>query len=207
MVKLTILAGAAAATAMADASLPVLNKIQTHQFSTAYSCGGDYDKSALAVGPVTTSPDFMFNGACGADPYFDASFGGADFALLSRVGSAAQAPLENVSAHAAFNYLDVAGQGNTFNDSVFAQPHTTYAVLRTQSPTNGKTGSVRTLFAFEVGVVSCSKLLPQPGVPACCAWPPSSRLRTDDERLAFLTTSLRPSANQCLLLTSCQSCR
>ena len=137
-----------AASAVSAATLPELNKIKTHSFSKAYSCGGSYADSGLALGS-TSQPDILFNGACSSTTEFDVSFAGADFGLISLLGPSADFALENVTAHAAFNFANAKGQANQFASSAPAKPHSTYAILRTESPGSAPSSSVRTLFAVE----------------------------------------------------------
>mmetsp|Transcript_16353 Transcript_16353/g.42466 ORF Transcript_16353/g.42466 Transcript_16353/m.42466 type:complete len:331 (-) Transcript_16353:266-1258(-) len=134
--------------------LPPLNTILEHTFATAYSCKGSYSTSGLSLGQKEDEPDLLFNGACGSSTSFQASFAGADFGLLSLLGSSSEFPIENVTAHAAFNFANVAGKGNTFQEQVPAEAGSTYAILRTESP-SGLPGAVRALFAVETSQDSC----------------------------------------------------
>jgi hypothetical protein len=148
LLVVALIAVSASASAFdAPSGLPKLNTIFTHVFDTAYSCGGDYAKSGLALDGDVQSPDLLFNGACGSDPSFQASFAGEDFSLLSLIGDSQTHPLHNVSAHAAFNYANMVGQDNIFKQDIMSQSGNTYSVLRTQGGGGGL--STRTLFAFE----------------------------------------------------------
>mmetsp|Transcript_18551 Transcript_18551/g.47161 ORF Transcript_18551/g.47161 Transcript_18551/m.47161 type:complete len:199 (+) Transcript_18551:293-889(+) len=144
-----VLASAASSVhARGDATLPELNKIMKHTFSLAYSCGGSYQASSLALdGDYSkNAPDLLFNGACGSKTSFESNFSGDDMAVLSLIGNSKDVPLANVTAHLAFNWANTVGQDNIFKQAVYAAPDTTYAALRSQG-----TGpsSTRTLFAFQ----------------------------------------------------------
>lgn len=92
----------------------------------------------------------LYNGACNADTSFEISFGGADMGGIALLGSAADFPIENVTASAAFNFAARAGGNSKFQKTVKAKSDTTYAFLRLQSPA-GSPGAVRTLFAVQTG--------------------------------------------------------
>lgn len=109
--------------------LPALHKIESYTFNNTYSCGGNYETSALFLSETSkqrNSPDLLFNGACGTVPYIEASTAGDDFSLISDLGNI---PLEGVSASKAFNTARVAGLDNTFKKTMPVQPGHTYAVL------------------------------------------------------------------------------
>ena len=120
--------------------VPILNLIIPHDFQMAYSCGGSYNSSALYLTNSRYEPHLLFNGACDSQPYFDVNLAGDDFGVIADLGPV---PLQNVSAHAALNFKNIAGQGNVFQPTAEAVEKHTYAVILTRE-------EVRTVFSFTV---------------------------------------------------------
>lgn len=134
-----------------DFGLPELHTIKTVTLSPSYSCqsqeefGKGYEKTALFLSDYSkqrNSPDLLFNGACGSEDYFEASTAGDD---MSVVADLKNFPLENLSAHLAFNKKNVAAFNaySKFKSSVKVVAGHTYAVLLTKS-------DIRGLFVFTV---------------------------------------------------------
>jgi hypothetical protein len=89
---------------------PELHTIRSATPSPSYSCRPKaaflkgYQSTALFLSLFSeqrNSPDLLFNGACGADDYFEASTAGDDMSLIADLG--ANVRLEEVSASRAFN--------------------------------------------------------------------------------------------------------
>jgi hypothetical protein len=132
--------------------LPALHTIKTETLSPSYSCrpSGEfqrgYQKTALflsAYARQRNSPDLLFNGACRAEDYFQASTAGDDMSLIADLG--ANVPLEDVSASRAFNLNRVhsAAAYSRFVQAVQVELNHTYAVLLNESDKRG-------LFIFTV---------------------------------------------------------
>ncbi len=123
--------------------LPDLHKIRTHVFTAPYSCGGDYELSALFLSSHSkdsNAPDLLYNGACGSRNYIHATTAGDDFALIADLG---EVSLESVSAEKAFNYERTVRQDNLFKEEVEVQKGHTYAVLISKS-------DIRALYVLKV---------------------------------------------------------
>lgn len=132
--------------------LPTLHIIKEATLSPAYSCrsadefGKGYQGTALflsAYSKQLNSPDLLFNGACGADDWFDVTFGGDDMSLIADLGE--KVSLEDVSVSRAFNLERVhrATAYSKFTKTVKVQLNHTYAVVLNESDKRG-------LFVFTV---------------------------------------------------------
>lgn len=135
------------AAGKATVRLPSLNTIEEFQFQYSYSCQPSpisYRGAALFLtdnGLAQNDPDVLYNGACGADDYFEGMLGGNNFALVADLGDVA---LENVTSSRAFNYLNVVGSENIFRRAVKVIKGHTYVVLSARA-------GVRALFTLTVG--------------------------------------------------------
>ena len=96
-----------------DLGLPELHVVKTATLSPAYSCRSHeefqagYGNTALFLSKYSAkqnSPDLLFNGACGAEDYFEGATAGDDMSLIADLG---EVPLEEVSASKAFNFKRV----------------------------------------------------------------------------------------------------
>jgi len=136
---------------VSDLGLPELHTIKKVTLSPAYSCRSNeefrtgYAKTALFLSKYSeghNGPDLLFNGACGSVDYFQGSTGGDDMSLIADIGTV---PLEEVTAHKAFNFQSVHSFDlySKFAESVKVVPNHTYVVLINKS-------DVRGLFAFSV---------------------------------------------------------
>ena len=127
-------------------TLPELHIIKKVSFKYPYSCQPgqlSYKNCALFLtdyGVLRNEPDLLYNGACGADNYFDVMLAGDDFGMLSDLGDV---PLENVTASKAFNYQNVAGKSNQFTNTIKVVNGHTYATLLAKH-------EIRALFIFRV---------------------------------------------------------
>jgi len=121
-----------------DFGLPTLHSIRDETLSPAYSCrsseefGKGYQSTALFLSNYAkqrNSPDLLFNGACGAEDYFEAATAGDDMSLIADLG--ANVSLEDVSASRAFNLQRVHSfpAYSKFARAVKVEPDHTYAVL------------------------------------------------------------------------------
>eukprot|EP01012_Entosiphon_sulcatum_P036095 TRINITY_DN4594_c0_g2_i1.p1 TRINITY_DN4594_c0_g2~~TRINITY_DN4594_c0_g2_i1.p1 ORF type:complete len:201 (+),score=51.69 TRINITY_DN4594_c0_g2_i1:51-605(+) len=118
------------------AQLPELRVIRSHQFSTTYSCNGNYQDSALFLIPVEqahNAPDLLYNGACGERSYFQAATAGTDLGFIADLGPVA---LTEVNAQRIAHSGGFAFAQNT-------QLNHTYAVV-------GVRDDLRSWFAFKV---------------------------------------------------------
>lgn len=128
--------------------LPQLHSIESVTLAPSYSCRSSadfqkgYEHTALVLSAYG-SPDLLFNGACKADDYFEASTAGDDFSLIADLG--ANVPLADVSASRAFNLKRVHSfaEYSKFANSVKVIANHTYAVLLNKSNKRG-------LFIFTV---------------------------------------------------------
>ena len=128
--------------------LPQLHSIKSVTLAPSYSCRSSadfqkgYEHTALFLATYG-SPDLLFNGACKADDYFEASTAGDDFSLIADLG--ANVPLADVSASRAFNLKRVHSfaEYSKFADSAKVIANHTYAVLLNKSNKRG-------LFIFTV---------------------------------------------------------
>lgn len=121
--------------------LPELHTIKTAILSPTYSCRSreefrrGYEGTALFLSKYSAdrnSPDLLFNGACGSDDYFQ----GDDMSLIADLGNV---PLEEVSAHKAFNFKNVHSFDlySRFTRTAKVEVHHTYAVLLNKSEVRG----------------------------------------------------------------------
>jgi len=150
LAALSLLAGGQ--TAGTDLGLPTLHAIKDIALSPAYSCRSSselkegYAGTALFLSDYArrmNSPDLLFNGACGAPDYFEASTAGDDMSLIADLGP--NVPLEELSAHNTFNLQKVHSFPNysKFASVVKVELDHTYAVLLNESDKRG-------LFVFTV---------------------------------------------------------
>jgi hypothetical protein len=134
-----------------DFGLPELQKIKTITLSRSYSCRSKqdfrqgYEKTALFLSSYSddrNAPDLLFNGACGAEDYFQGSTGGDDMSLIADLGAI---PLEGITTHLAFNTKNVHSFDlySRFAMEAKVEARHTYAVLINKS-------DVRGLFLFSV---------------------------------------------------------
>ena len=91
-------------------TLPQLNVIQEVVLRPTYACdpAGDstpgYGNTALFLSDYSrqrNSPELLFNGACGAEDYFDVNTAGDDMSLIADLG--ADLPVETLTAQQVFN--------------------------------------------------------------------------------------------------------
>jgi hypothetical protein len=133
---LTVVAAAsvAAQNTAQNLALPELHEIRTVTLSPSYSCRSSedfqrgYASTALFLSPYAkqrNTPDLLFNGACKAEDYFEAS----GFSLIADLG--AQVSLEEISTSRAFNLRRVHTDGDysKFMRTVKVMTNHTYAVL------------------------------------------------------------------------------
>jgi hypothetical protein len=135
-----------------SAGLPTLHVIKTVELSPSYSCrspeesGKGYEGTALFLSDFAkrrNAPDLLFNGACGAEDYFEASTAGDDMSLIADLGT--NVALEDLSASRAFNVQRVHSYPaySKFATAVKVEAKHTYAVLL-------NTDEKRGLFVFTV---------------------------------------------------------
>jgi hypothetical protein len=121
-----------------DFELPMLHQIKEVTLSPAYSCrpseefAKGYEETALFLSDFAkrrTGPDLLFNGACGADDYFEAATAGDDMSLIADLG--ANVSLDEISASRAFNVQRVHSfqAYSKFVRAVKVETGHTYAVL------------------------------------------------------------------------------
>jgi|ERR1700752_100032 len=133
-------------------NLPELHKIKTVTLGPSYSCRPadefkrGYEKTALYLTNDSifgSGPDLLFNGACGSEDYFDASFSGDDMSLIADLGS--HVSLEEISASRAFNVnrIHAEAEYSKFVKATKVERHHIYAVLLNE-------GDKRGLFVFKV---------------------------------------------------------
>jgi hypothetical protein len=131
--------------------LPELHTIKAATLAPSYSCRteqevqGGYEQTALFLSSYSdyrNAPDLLFNGACGAEDYFQGSTAGDDMSLIADLGNV---PLESVTAHTAFNIRNVHSFDlySRFAMEAKVEANHTYAVLINKS-------EVRGLFLFSV---------------------------------------------------------
>lgn len=134
-----------------DLGLPELHKIKTATLSPSYSCRSKqesrrgYEQSALFLSSYTddrNAPDLLFNGACGAEDYFEGSTAGDDMSLIADLGPVA---LETVTTQSAFNLRGIHSNDlySRFAQEAKVEANHTYAMLINKS-------EVRGLFVFSV---------------------------------------------------------
>lgn len=144
--------GAGGKNPEADFGLPALHVITDGSLAPAYGCRPPeefqqgYQGTALflsAYAEQRNSPDLLFNGACGAEDYFQAATAGDNMSLIADLG--ANVPLEEVSASRAFNLQRVHSFPAyvRFARVVKVEPNHTYAVLLNAHDKRG-------LFVFSV---------------------------------------------------------
>lgn len=117
--------------------LPQLHQIKEANLSPSYSCRAPeefakgYENTVLYLADVPNrhSPDLLFNGACGAEDYFQAATGGDDMSLIADLG--ANTSLADISASRAFNVQRVHSfpAYSKFTQAVKVEANHTYAVL------------------------------------------------------------------------------
>jgi len=134
-----------------DFGLPALHEINTANLSPSYGCRSEqdfrrgYEDTALFLSQHSkkiNSPDLLFNGACRAEDDFEGSTAGDDMSLIADLG---RFPLEQLSAHLAFNTRNVGSLElySKFAKVVRVREKHTYAVLINKQ-------QVRGLFVFTV---------------------------------------------------------
>lgn len=144
--------GALAQKPAKDFELPQLHTIGTVTLSPSYSCRSaddfqqGYVNTALflsAYAQRRNSPDLLFNGACQAQDYFEASTAGDDFSLIADLGG--NVSLHDVSASRAFNLKRVHSFADysKFAATVSVVANHTYVVVLNNSEKRG-------LFVFTV---------------------------------------------------------
>ncbi len=132
--------------------LPELHTMKTATLSPSFSCREKdpsrqgYGNAALFLSDYVKQrgdPDLVFNGACKAEDYFEASTGGDDFSLIADLG--AEVSLEEISASRAFNLKRVHSytEYSKFVQAAKVEINHTYVVLLNGSAKRG-------LFIFKV---------------------------------------------------------
>jgi hypothetical protein len=127
--------------------LPELHTIKSATLSPSYSCRSEedfhtgYANTALFLSTYShdrNSPDLLFNGACDAKNYFQ----GNDLSLIADLG---RVPLEEVTAHSAFNFKNVHSFDlySRFTQEAEVKAGHTYAVVINEY-------EIRGLFVFTV---------------------------------------------------------
>lgn len=146
---LTFLVGGKASS---SAGLPRLHVVKSAALAPAYSCRSSeefaqgYQSTALflsAHSKQRNAPDLLFNGACGAADYFEASTAGDDMSMIADLGTGLS--LEDLSISRAFNLQNVhsAEAYSKFARTVKVGVDHTYAVLLNNQEKRG-------LFIFTV---------------------------------------------------------
>ncbi|MGB8508777.1 MAG: hypothetical protein WCD76_10250 [Pyrinomonadaceae bacterium] len=139
-------------SAQTDLRLPTLHVIKNATLTPTYGCRsgeefrkGYWDSALFLTGDPKRrgEPDLLFNGACGSEDFFQASFSGDDMSLIADLG--ANVSLEAVSASRAFNLHLIQSYGNysKFVQTINVELNHTYAVLLNRSNKRG-------LFVFTV---------------------------------------------------------
>lgn len=132
--------------------LPTLHQIKEVTLSPAYSCrppdefARGYENTALFLSDFTkrrNGPDLLFNGACGAEDYFQVATAGDDMSLIADLGTGVS--LEQLSASRSFNVERVHSfpAYSKFAKVVKVEAGHAYAVLLNASDKRG-------LFVFSV---------------------------------------------------------
>ncbi len=148
LAPLFIIAGALSSqivsvSAGADDGLPALHKIQSVTLSPTYSCRAKedfqkgYENTALYLSRYSresNAPDLLFNGACRSADRFSGSTTGDDMSLIADLGDI---PLEEVTAHLAFNPKNIVGHDANFAISALVFSGHTYALLLNKSAFRG----------------------------------------------------------------------
>ncbi len=135
-----------------NAALPSLHVIKSAALAPAYSCRSaeevaqGYQGTALFLSAHSKkrgAPDLLFNGACGAADYFEASTAGDDMSMIADLGTGLA--LEDLSVSRAFNLQNIhsAQAYSKFARSVKVELGHTYAVLLNNQEKRG-------LFVFTV---------------------------------------------------------
>ena len=102
---------------------PTLYKLQNFTFAAPYSCGGNYQHSALFLSSesqLANSPDLLLNGACGNVPYFQIATSGSDLGYIEIYGL--NTPLSSLSAQ------DLQNPKNLFSINANVQVGHTYGI-------------------------------------------------------------------------------
>jgi len=140
---LLILALGLTTVSWANSEVPTLHRIKTITFVKPYSCGGNYELSALFLTDYSkkrNAPELLYNGACGGPNFVSASTAGDDFTLIVDLG---EVPLEIVSASKAINFERTFSTGNLFKDYQITKKNHTYAVLISKS-------EIRAMYIFKI---------------------------------------------------------
>jgi hypothetical protein len=145
-VMLALAAGAANCQTGADPlGLPTLNIVQAATLGPSYSCQSaqqvseGYGSTVLFLSSQSkkqNSPELLFNGACGAENYFEVNMAGDEMSLIADLGAA---PLQEVTAQKVFNYRGVHDWPayTRFASVAKIEPKHTYAVLINRSDCRG----------------------------------------------------------------------
>ncbi len=130
----------------ANPALPELHVINKAMLTPSYGCRPrdevekGYQGSALFLSEFSrqrNSPDLLFNGACGAEDFFEVATTGDDLTLITDLGP--DASFEEISASQAFSLK----QNALFTGKIRVEFNHTYAVLLSKSHLRG-------LFIFKV---------------------------------------------------------
>lgn len=123
--------------------LPELHKIKTAMLGPTYSCRSKqefrkgYDTTALFLSTYSddsNAPDLLFNGACGAQDYFQGSTAGDDMSMIADLGVV---PLENVTSQYVVANRDQQGEFTKFSREANVRAGHTYALLIDKSHVRG----------------------------------------------------------------------
>jgi hypothetical protein len=125
--------------------LPSLHAIRTAILGPSYSCRSKEEASRGYLSTVLflsrqskqqNSPELQFNGACGAENYFQVNMAGDEMSLIADLGAV---PLEEMTAAKVFNYRGVHDwQSYTkFASVAKIEPKHTYAVMINRSDCRG----------------------------------------------------------------------
>jgi hypothetical protein len=148
----TLLLVATSAAVGQDYGLPELHVIKATTLAPTYGCRSPeefqkgYQTTALFLSKYSkrrNSPDLLFNGACRGEDYFMSSTAGDDMALIADLGT--DAPLEDITAHMAFNKrrVHLFEAYTKFAQEVKVENNHTYVVLLNKR-------EIRGLFIFTV---------------------------------------------------------
>jgi hypothetical protein len=125
--------------------LPTLNTVRVANLHPAYSCQSaeqvsqGYGSTALFLSSYSmnrNSPELLFNGACGAENYFEVNMAGDQMSLIADLG---EAPLPEITAQIVFNYRGVHDSPayTRFASAAKIEPRHTCAVLINRSDCRG----------------------------------------------------------------------
>jgi hypothetical protein len=125
--------------------LPALNTVRAATLGPAYSCQSaeqvsrGYGSTVLFLSSYSAkrnNPELQFNGACGAENYFDVNMAGDQMSLIADLG---EAPLQEITAQKVFNYRGVHDWPayTRFASVAKIEPKHTYAVLINRSDCRG----------------------------------------------------------------------